>query len=479
VVDEVEPELPAVRTQENKEVKMGFTEKKYAHLPARESQLKEAPYPKSKKMDGTKRDELGYVDVEDKDPVWLKDKGDHFFKRFDYNAAIHAYTKAIKVDEDFIAARLNRATAFIKTRGFVAACDDCSDIIKHVEGLKPEEFANDKDFYDKIMARTLTKRAACNSWLSNFNDAVLDFEKILESEDYKKILGDQEILNIRKDLALIKTRHASNLLKYAGDAKFYAEEFGEALQKYEESVEVDKENEYALGNIGLCHLKRADNQKCIDYSTRALKIIDSFMNETRSFAKQNTLEVKLLLRRSKCYELEGDFEASKADLEKVLLLEPRNTEAAAILKTVQTKLDEITFGKYREEANELLKKKEFQMALDMYEKALKVTRKATTLDNIAVYVNKIACLLSQNKLDRVVSECNEAIRLIRNYYNRFNVKGPDAERLRQMDLRVAVRRGNALGKLGRVEDAVTEYERALKIDPSNATVKRDLKTLQK
>ena len=43
-----------------------------------------------------------------------------------------------------------------------------------------------------------------------------------------------------------------------------------------------------------------------------------------------------------------------------------------------------------------------------------------------------------------------------------------------MDLRVAVRRGNALGKLHRITDAIAEYERALKIDPSNAAVQRDL-----
>ena len=44
--DEPEAEVPQVRQQQ--EVKMGFTEKKFAHLPARESQLKEPPYPKSK-----------------------------------------------------------------------------------------------------------------------------------------------------------------------------------------------------------------------------------------------------------------------------------------------------------------------------------------------------------------------------------------------------------------------------------------------
>ena len=65
-----------------------------------------------------------------------------------------------------------------------------------------------------------------------------------------------------------------------------------------------------------------------------------------------------------------------------------------MLKVIQKRLDEYTFTKYREEANELLKKKEFTAALQLYEKALKVTRKATTLDNIGVYVNKIACLLA-------------------------------------------------------------------------------------
>jgi len=78
----------------------------------------------------------------------------------------------------------------------------------------------------------------------------------------------------------------------------------------------------------------------------------------------------------------------------------------------------------------------------------------------------------------VVTECNEAIRLIRNYRNRFTVKGPDAERLKQMDLRVAVRRAHALKNLQRVSEAIAEYERALKIDPSNAGLKKDLDALR-
>jgi len=105
-------------------------------------------------------------------------------------------------------------------------------------------------------------------------------------------------------------------------------------------------------------------------------------------------------------------------------------EASQKLKVIQKKLDEVTFTKYKDQANELLKKREFTSALELYEKALKVTRKATTLDNIGVYVNKIACLLAQDKLDKVVSECNEAIRLIKNFKNRFQPKGADLDRLK-------------------------------------------------
>ncbi len=103
------------------------------------------------------------------------------------------------------------------------------------------------------------------------------------------------------------------------------------------------------------------------------------------------------------------------------------------------------------------------------------------MDNIAVYVNKIACLLSLEKHDRVVTECNDALRLIKNFRNRFEEKQSQDEkkRLQQMEIRVSIRRGNALAKLNRVSEAIQEYEKALKMDPTNETIKRDIEVLKK
>lgn len=89
-----------------------------------------------------------------------------------------------------------------------------------------------------------------------------------------------------------------------------------------------------------------------------------------------------------------------------------------------------------------------------------------------MYVNKIACLLSLERHDLVVRECNDALRLIKNYKNRNDGKQTpdDKKRLTQMEVRVSVRRGNALAKLNRVSDAIAEYERALKMDPTNESI---------
>ena len=55
----------------------------------------------------------------------------------------------------------------------------------------------------------------------------------------------------------------------------------------------------------------------------------------------------------------------------------------------------------------------------------------------------------------------------------------EKKRLSQMEVRVSVRRGNALAKLNRVSEAIQEYERALKLDPNSDAIKRDLEILRR
>lgn len=53
-------------------------------------------------------------DLESKNPLWLKDKGDGFYKDKNYVSAIEAYSQAIKIDSKFTKAYLNRSICYQK-----------------------------------------------------------------------------------------------------------------------------------------------------------------------------------------------------------------------------------------------------------------------------------------------------------------------------------------------------------------------------
>ena len=73
------------------------------------------------------------------------------------------------------------------------------------------------------------------------------------------------------------------------------------------------------------------------------------------------------------------------------------------------------------------------------------------------------------------------MRLIKNYKNRHDGKHSDDDnvRIKSMELRLSVRKGNAQAKLGKSSEAIAEYEKALLLDPSNTSVKKDLDMLRK
>jgi len=61
----------------------------------------------------------------------------------------------------------------------------------------------DKDFYTKIMARALVKRGAAYAWLSQFDESIKDFTTVLKDPDYAEVLGDRDVAQLIKDLAVV------------------------------------------------------------------------------------------------------------------------------------------------------------------------------------------------------------------------------------------------------------------------------------
>lgn len=92
------------------------------------------------------------------------------------------------------------------------------------------------------------------------------------------------------------------MIKQEGDNRFAEGDLDGAMGLYKEALDLDGNNEYAFANIGLIHMKRGDYPLCIEFSSKALELVEAFMNDTKSFQRDNRLEVKILLRRGKAYE---------------------------------------------------------------------------------------------------------------------------------------------------------------------------------
>jgi tetratricopeptide (TPR) repeat protein len=72
-------------------------------------------------------------------------------------------------------------------------------------------------------------------------------------------------------------------VKQEGDYEFYKSNMEEARTKYVKSLEIDKENEYALANLGVIHMKKCEYKECIEKSNMALKQIENFHEDTKTF----------------------------------------------------------------------------------------------------------------------------------------------------------------------------------------------------
>lgn len=84
------------------------------------------------------------------------------------------------------------------------------------------------------------------------------------------------MVEIQRDIRKIEKRKQSQNIKMEGDMKYAENDLDAAFEKYEQALELDNQNEYAFSNIGLIYLKRQNYEKCIEYTTKALELIEGF-----------------------------------------------------------------------------------------------------------------------------------------------------------------------------------------------------------
>lgn len=82
------------------------------------------------------------VDMEEMNPVWLKDKGIGFYKAGNYVAAINAFTAAIVLDDSIPSLYSNRAACHLQLKQYKECIQDCTSSLELLDPPVPANCAS-------------------------------------------------------------------------------------------------------------------------------------------------------------------------------------------------------------------------------------------------------------------------------------------------------------------------------------------------
>ena len=155
---------------------------------ARESLLADETEWLAKQASYRERIEIDNPDLREneKDPVWLKNKGNNLLKTENYRSALHAYDMALKITPKDPNLYLNRALGFMKINNLHKCVDDCQMAI---ELLTPAVEDNRVQ-----RAKAFTRRGVAFSGLGVFKRAVDDMKHAYDLTKCAKLKADLEVL---------------------------------------------------------------------------------------------------------------------------------------------------------------------------------------------------------------------------------------------------------------------------------------------
>ncbi|GAB1605147.1 dynein assembly factor 4, axonemal-like [Argonauta hians] len=181
------PEFPP---RDGGKIEINFTARVFP-TPVRESQTQQEEEWLRKQAEASRIKELWTKDLseEEKNPLFLRDKGNKFFQDGNYLAAINIYTHAIKLDYKMPALYSNRAACHLKVKNYMKCIEDSS---KALDLLLPPVAQNASS-----RCKAFVRRGTAFCKLELYVEGLQDYEAALKLEpNNQQLLQDAE--EIRK-----------------------------------------------------------------------------------------------------------------------------------------------------------------------------------------------------------------------------------------------------------------------------------------
>ncbi|NXH66288.1 DAAF4 factor, partial [Hydrobates tethys] len=177
-----EEQLPAPRSAAT--IKINFTSRVFPTA-LRESRIAEEEEWLRKQAEARRTvsadlSELEDLKEEEKDPDWLKDKGNKMFATGNYLAAVNAYNLAVRLNNKLPLLYLNRAACHLKLRNLHKAIEDSS---KALELLTPPVPDN-----ENARVKAYVRRGTAFCQLELYTEGLQDYEAALKIDPKNKTI---------------------------------------------------------------------------------------------------------------------------------------------------------------------------------------------------------------------------------------------------------------------------------------------------
>ncbi|KAM9223853.1 dynein axonemal assembly factor 4 [Leptosomus discolor] len=179
-----EEQLPAPRSAAT--IRINFTSRVFP-TPLRESRVAEEEEWLRKQAEARRTanadlSELEDLREEEKNPDWLKDKGNKMFAMGNYLAAVNAYNLAMRLNNKLPLLYLNRAACHLKLRNFHKAIEDSS---KALELLTPPVPDN-----ENARVKAYVRRGTAFCQLELYTEGLQDYEAALKIDPKNKTVEE-------------------------------------------------------------------------------------------------------------------------------------------------------------------------------------------------------------------------------------------------------------------------------------------------
>ena len=289
-----------------------------------------------KHVKGSQRVRLKGHDISERDPYWLKDKGDGFFKKGDFMAAINAYTTALEADPEMLPCLSNRAACYLKLKKFKDCSNDCTtalNVLESNESIRvetaaktgvapPKELRRDRNVRKKVLIRRGTALCAEGNYVDGLKDYQLAQELFPMDE------------NVSADCARIALLVQCDALRETGNDSFKSGDYGDALQSYSKALDIDPGYIACYANRAACNMAMQHYDAAANDISKALKILDGHDGEPVASGKLpnpgtdefKIFKKKLLIKRGLARTKNRDFKSAAGDYEAAVALDPMNKD---------------------------------------------------------------------------------------------------------------------------------------------------------